>query len=320
MLGLVYLVDSAVFCKIRDGSVIKIDPVGALKTILSFEPHSGPISGLELVSEFLSLTLLFFSLSFLLYFVFSGTPSSLCFLRTAILSLRFPGLDYFYFFYLKREKYFPKFVPDWVMQRKEIKWTMYSIGGNAFFHAACHMMIHHGWTRVYFNFSDHSLAHMILSVVGLFFFTEFGVYWAHRSLHEVKWMYVHLHKPHHLFLLPTPFASLAFHPVDSFLQFFPYHVYLFLVPMHAAIYLLALGAIMLWAVAIHDRLTYVPDGLVLSTGYHTVHHYRNHGSGKGYNYGQYTVMFDWLFGTLKKPEGPVELVDFWHPNESKKLK
>jgi Delta7-sterol 5-desaturase len=110
---------------------------------------------------------------------------------------------------------------------------------------------------------------------------------------------------------------MAFHPVDSFLQSLPYHVFVFICPLHIGVYFTAVFLIMLWAVAIHDRLTFVPDGLVLSTGYHTVHHLRNHGSGVGYNYGQYTLLWDWIGGTVRKPAG-VELVDVW-AKEAKKF-
>lgn len=42
----------------------------------------------------------------------------------------------------------------------------------------------------------------------------------------------HLHKQHHTFKIPTPFASHAFHPLDGFLQSLPYHVYPFIFPLH----------------------------------------------------------------------------------------
>ena len=43
---------------------------------------------------------------------------------------------------------------------------------------------------------------------------EFGVYWAHRLLHDMNWGYRLLHSIHHKYNKEntlSPFASLAFH-------------------------------------------------------------------------------------------------------------
>lgn len=42
----------------------------------------------------------------------------------------------------------------------------------------------------------------------------------------------YLHKQHHIFKIPTPFASHAFHPLDGFLQSLPYHLYPFIFPLN----------------------------------------------------------------------------------------
>ena len=50
---------------------------------------------------------------------------------------------------------------------------------------------------------------------------EFFVYWQHRLLHEIKWGYKHLHYIHHKYNKEhslSPFAGLAFHPIDGILQ------------------------------------------------------------------------------------------------------
>jgi hypothetical protein len=73
MLGLVYLVDSAVFCKFGSERIVKIDPIGAFKHFITFSPHPDRhFSNVELLSEFLSLFVMNFALSSLLYFIVSG--------------------------------------------------------------------------------------------------------------------------------------------------------------------------------------------------------------------------------------------------------
>ena len=55
-------------------------------------------------------------------------------------------------------------------------------------------------------------------------FTETLVYWVHRSLHHPL-LYRALHRYHHEFREPTPWVSMAFHPLDSFAQGAPYHLF-----------------------------------------------------------------------------------------------
>ena len=62
-------------------------------------------------------------------------------------------------------------------------------------------------------------------------FNDTLIYWIHRALHT-KLLYKHIHKTHHKWLVPTPFASHAFHPVDGWLQSLPYHLFVFLIPFH----------------------------------------------------------------------------------------
>lgn len=51
-------------------------------------------------------------------------------------------------------------------------------------------------------------------------FTDFFIYWIHRGLHHPR-VYKTLHKPHHKWIMPTPYASHAFHPVDGNWPFRP---------------------------------------------------------------------------------------------------
>ncbi|KNZ53924.1 C-5 sterol desaturase [Puccinia sorghi] len=56
-------------------------------------------------------------------------------------------------------------------------------------------------------------------------------YLIHRFEHHPI-VYKHIHKTHHKWVIPTPFASYAFHPLDGFLQSVPYHVFIFIFPFH----------------------------------------------------------------------------------------
>ena len=54
----------------------------------------------------------------------------------------------------------------------------------------------------------------------------------------------------------------------------------------------------MWTTNIHDTLVGKTEP-VMGSAYHTLHH-----TDWVYNYGQYFIFFDWLFGTLLVPEYP----------------
>ncbi|KAL4791251.1 hypothetical protein BDV19DRAFT_312014 [Aspergillus venezuelensis] len=127
-------------------------------------------------------------------------------------------------------------------------------------------------------------------------FTDFGIYWIHRWLH-IPVVYRWLHKPHHKWVVPTPFASYAFHPVDGWAQSLPYHVFPFLFPLQKSAYLGLFVFVTLWTVLIHDA-EYISHSVVINgSACHTMHHlYFN------YNYGQYITLWDRLGGTYREPK------------------
>lgn len=126
-------------------------------------------------------------------------------------------------------------------------------------------------------------------------FTDFCIYWIHRGLHH-RLVYSTLHKPHHKWIMPTPFASHAFHPLDGYAQSLPYHIFPFLFPLQKFSYIALFIFINIWTVLIHDG-EYVSNSPILNgAACHTMHHlYFN------YNYGQFTTLWDRLGGSYRKP-------------------
>lgn len=156
-----------------------------------------------------------------------------------------------------------------------------------------------GRTRVYGRLASAGSPLAWLAQTALYLLSvEFGVYWQHRKLHEVKWAYGLLHRTHHVYNKEhtlSPFAGLAFNPVDGLLQAVPYVWSLFLVPCHYFTHEALLFLTGVWTTNIHDCV-HGDCAPVMGAGYHTIHHteYR-------FNYGHYTTLFDGLFGTLKHP-------------------
>ena len=82
-------------------------------------------------------------------------------------------------------------------------------------------------------------------------FTDFCIYWIHRGLHHPL-VYKHIHKPHHKWIVPTPFASHAFHPLDGFTQALPYHLFTFLFPLQKIAYIALFVFINIWTIIIRE--------------------------------------------------------------------
>jgi len=145
------------------------------------------------------------------------------------------------------------------------------------------------------------LGYAYIPISGAWFllFTDYLIYWIHRVLHW-PWLYKRLHKPHHKWIIPTPFASHAFHPLDGYAQSLPYHIFPFLFPVHRVWFLILFVGVNLWSVFIHDSemLTDNPlEEYINGPSHHTLHHM--------YfvcNYGQYFTTCDKLYGSYRSPD------------------
>mmetsp|Transcript_49043 Transcript_49043/g.83810 ORF Transcript_49043/g.83810 Transcript_49043/m.83810 type:complete len:139 (-) Transcript_49043:369-785(-) len=121
----------------------------------------------------------------------------------------------------------------------------------------------------------------------------------HRTLHENKFLYKHVHGLHHKYNMGhgkelSPWASVAFNPLDGVLQASPYVAFLFVVPCHYLTHMFMLFFTAIWATNIHDGLVGDTEP-IMGSKYHTIHHTHYH-----YNYGQFFIFCDWFWGTLKE--------------------
>jgi lathosterol oxidase len=136
---------------------------------------------------------------------------------------------------------------------------------------------------------------MVATVALFLVFTDFGIYWIHRYEHHPS-VYKWLHKPHHKWIVPTPFASHAFHPLDGYLQSIPYHLFVYVIPMNKWLYIAMFIFVNCWTVMIHDGNFLLRSSVINSSAHHSVHHlYFN------YNYGQYFTLWDRLGGSHRQP-------------------
>jgi lathosterol oxidase len=189
--------------------------------------------------------------------------------------------------------------------RLEIKQTLEAIPIMAVFTVPFFVAEVRGFSFIYDSATNPEFAHPLLTLFGsawnwiqfpvFLTFTDFGIYWIHRALHS-KFLYKRLHKPHHKWIMPTPFASHAFHPLDGFAQSVPYHLFPFIFPLQKFAYIALFTFIQIWTVMIHDGEYVANSPIINGAACHTMHHlYFN------YNYGQFTTLWDRLGGSYRKP-------------------
>ncbi|KAF4120930.1 Delta7-sterol 5-desaturase [Geosmithia morbida] len=153
-----------------------------------------------------------------------------------------------------------------------------------------------GYTRLYDSSEEGpGIWYDRIQPVLFIFFTDFCIYWIHRGLHHPL-IYKRLHKPHHKWIMPTPYASYAFHPLDGFAQSVPYHVYPVFFPMHKLVFVGAFIFVNFWTIIIHDGEYITDNPIINGSACHSAHHlYFN------YNYGQFLTLWDRLGGSYRKP-------------------
>ncbi|KAG8777573.1 c-5 sterol desaturase, partial [Serendipita sp. 397] len=104
-----------------------------------------------------------------------------------------------------------------------------------------------GYSCLYDDPKKYGYGYLVFSAVWFLVFTDFCIYWIHRWLHHPI-LYKRIHKPHHKWIIPTPFASHAFHFVDGFAQSFPYHLFILIFPIQRALFLVLFVLVNFWSI------------------------------------------------------------------------
>jgi len=175
-------------------------------------------------------------------------------------------------------------------------------------------LIESGFTKCYFTVEEIGgwVPHIAVFVL-YFTCVEIGIYWMHRTLHTNKFLYKYIHLKHHAYNQPetlTPWASIAFNPLDGILQASPYVYLMPFIPCHYLTHITLVFFTAVWATYIHDAMDWNIDP-IMGSKYHTVHH-----THYIYNYGQIFTFCDRFWGTLRVPDGPTGIKK---PRKTKKI-
>lgn len=152
-----------------------------------------------------------------------------------------------------------------------------------------------GYSTLYFDLKEHSLAGAVLSTVVYFLLTDMGLYWAHRLYHHPL-LFKPIHLVHHRNPTPDAFTAMAMHPIE-----FATYQSIMLVPM----FLMPLPAAGVIATLLYQNYVALVDhsGVRLysiwpwqpPSQFHDDHHRYFH-----VNYGQNMGLWDRVFGTYRR--------------------
>jgi Delta7-sterol 5-desaturase len=85
-------------------------------------------------------------------------------------------------------------------------------------------MVESGWTRCYFDISEVGFSMYLIYMALYLIFVEFGIYWMHRELHDIKPLYKYLHATHHIYNKENTLSPFAGKSAILFqLSFVPLH-------------------------------------------------------------------------------------------------
>lgn len=151
--------------------------------------------------------------------------------------LIFAGTAYLIFYGIKRHDWLFMKIQQRFPERKqvltEIKYSVLTFVVFACVVVGIRLLITHNIleTRIYRNFSEHSIGYYIASTVFIIFFHDTYFYWMHRLMHHPL-LYERVHKIHHLSKDPTPWAAFAFHPFEALLEIGFVPLLIFALPLH----------------------------------------------------------------------------------------
>lgn len=213
------------------------------------------------------------------------------------------GGGYWYFYILKKKKWqhrhIQKRYPTNRSITREIKWSLISVVIMSLIIQIVYLLIKNDQTKMYFSINEYGWLYLIGSSILTIIAYDTYYYWIHRFMH-LKKVFPWIHKIHHLSHTPTPWAILAFNPLEAILEFAIYPIMIFLLPLHP----IALGVFVLYNVILntagHIGFEVVPKSFfnhrLLKYGLTVTHHDMHHAK-TNCNYGIYFNIWDRIMKT-----------------------
>ncbi len=220
------------------------------------------------------------------------------------------GIAFLIFYILLKKKIawkkIQKTFPKGSDYRREISYSLvttliFAIVAFSLFHPAIKP-----YTQLYSDFHAMGWGYFIGSFFLTILFHDAYFYWTHRLMHHPK-IFTRVHKVHHLSINPSPWAALAFHPLEAIVEAGVIVLMVFLFPLHA--WTVFAFILFMFFYNVYGHLGYelypawfmrTTPGKWLNTSLaHNQHHHRFEG-----NYGLYFLWWDRWMGTLRQDYEP----------------
>ena len=225
-----------------------------------------------------------FSADLIRYFLFAGTPFLLLYVLFKSKLVRF-----------KIQQKFPE--NKHIV--REISYSILSMLVFTVFGTSVFYFQQHGYTKIYLDIHEHSIAYFIFSVFAFIMAHDTYFYWSHRLMHHKK-IYPHVHLIHHKSFNPTPWATFSFHPIEAVMQVLILPIMVFLIPLHPL-------AILIWSmyqlmlnVGGHTGYEVFRSGFtkrIHTLWSNTATHHNMHHKHVNCNYSLYFNIWDRIMGT-----------------------
>ena len=223
------------------------------------------------------------------------------FLRYAIIA----SIAFVLYYIIRREAWRFKRIQDKFPANKDYwREIIYSIVTTFIFAAVGYLTFATSFvkhTRIYYNFSDHNVFYFVFSVIMMLFIHDTYFYWTHWLMHR-KTLYRFVHRVHHLSTNPSPWAAMAFHPLEAVIEAAVIVVIALVIPFHPLAIGIFLLIMMLYNVYGHLGYELYPKGFsrsaigkwINTSVNHNLHHQFFNG-----NYGLYFLFWDRLMDTVQ---------------------
>ncbi|MCR9251337.1 MAG: sterol desaturase family protein [bacterium] len=157
-----------------------------------------------------------------------------------------------------------------------------------------------GQSAFYYDWNEYPIYYAVLSFFICLIAHDTYFYWSHRFMHWPP-VFKYFHLGHHRSLTPSPWAILAFQPLEAVIQFGTFALIIFLVPIHPVVF----GIYVLYDSVVntagHNGFELVPKWFsknkILGLG-NTVTHHDLHHIHFDKNYGAFFNIWDRIMGTF----------------------
>lgn len=213
---------------------------------------------------------------------------------------------FYYFFWIRFKSSFEKIkiqpsFPKTNTIKKEIKWSLLNIFCLAIINLSVYFLYKENHSKIYIDISEYGWFYFVVSLPMLMFLQDTYFYWTHRIMHT-NFFYEKIHRVHHQFTNPSPWTTLAQHPLEIIPQNLFFVIVLTIIPIHPII--LFSFVIVSTGINLMGHLGYelFPRWFVnswlgkvfLTSTFHNMHH-----EYQVENFGLYFFFWDRLMGTYK---------------------